>query len=286
MEDQKWVQRIKAIPWRKIGFGLFVFVLMVLAFLGGHFSIDWYLAAREPGLVEEWKYADWQVYKNETYGFGLRHLKDWEVTEVKPEFVIFKPSSAESSDSVQDREEKKAIKEYVSLTITSNKLRGSTEFTLKGKTLCEEDQSKCSFHTNGIFGERITTPEAEIVFFAYGENDFTLTLHRYDSSDEVWEDYVAIFEEMAGSFRFVNEVTANCEKDADCTLGIRLDKCCSCAEAFTKDAVEASLAITSFEADKDYSGERLVDCSAVYCSPCPDPPSGAICVSSRCRVKE
>lgn len=272
MVIQRLKERFKAIPWRKTGLGLFVFVLMVLAFLGGHLSMDWYLRASESAdwqVMNQNKFGSWQVYKNETYGFGLRYPKDWEAEEVKPGFIVFKPQVAEGGEPV---------KEYISLAVTSNKNRG--------KTVCEEDQSQCSFHTNGIFGERITTPETEIVFFAHGENDLTLTLYRYDSSDEVWEGYVTIFEEMAKSFRFTSEVTSACEKDTDCALGIRLDQCCACAEAFTKSEVGVNPAIAPFEKDKDYSGEKLVDCTSVYCSPCPTPPSGAVCVLNRCKAKE
>ena len=269
---------------------------MSLSFLGGYLSLDWYLQASGRGTESESKYADWQVYRSETYGFGLRYPNDWEAKEVKPEFTVFKPQSDESSDSAQGKEEENAPSEYISLMVASNKNRG--------KTLCEEDQSKCSFHTNGIFGERTTTSEIESVFFSHGENDFAITLHRYDSAAEAIEgynpseaeglrgrgesqdSYIIILEEMAESFRFTSQVTTACEKDTDCTLGIRLDKCCSCAEAFTKREVEANSAITPFEAEKDYSGEKMVDCSSVYCSPCPDPPSGAVCVSNRCQVEE
>jgi len=251
---------------------------MLLSFLAGYFSLDWYLQASGRGTESESKYADWQVYKSETYGFGLRYPNDWEAKEVKPEFTVFEPQSDESFDSAQDKEEENAPSEYISLTVASNKNRG--------KTLCEEDQSKCSFHTNGIFGERITTSEIESVFFSHGENDFTITLHKYDSAAEVIEGYIVILEEMAESFRFTSQVTTACEKDTDCTSGIRLDKCCSCAEAFTKSEVEANSAITPFEADKDYSGEKVVACSSSYCSPCSTPPSGVACISNRCRAKE
>lgn len=303
---EKLKERFGEIPWRKAGLGFLVFGLMVIFFFGGYLSVNWYLRASEDETKIERKYADWQVYKLCLLGsaraepskseicFGLRYPKDWEAKEVKPEFTIFKPQVVESPDTAQDKEE--PAKEYISLTITSNKYRG--------KTLCEEDQSQCSFHTDGIFGERITTSEAEIIFFARGENDFTLTLYKYDSAAEVVEgynpseakglrrqgesrdSYITVFEEMAKSFRFTSEVTSACEKDTDCALGIRLDQCCACAEAFTTSEIEANPTIAPFEVGKDYSGEKVVDCTNVYCSPCPTPPSGAVCVSNRCQVKE
>lgn len=262
-------EKFRSIPWRKIGWGLLVFGLMLLSFLGGFLLMNWYLRVSESEPSIEQKYVDWQVYKNKTYGFGLRYPNDWEVKEIKPRFIIFRPQPIEGS---------KRPSEYINLVLTSNKKRG--------KTLCEEDQSKCSFYTNGIFGERTTTPELESVFFAHGENDFTLTLHKYGSAAEVIEGYITIFEEMANSFRFTSEVTNGCEKDEDCVLGIRLDECCSCAEAFSKGEVEANATIAAFEADRDYSEEKVADCSSVDCSLCPTPPTEAVCISDRCQMKE
>jgi len=269
MRMEKLREKFKAVPWRKIGWGLLVFGLMVLSFLGGYLAMNWYLQVSKPKSRIGQEYADWKVYKSKTYGFGLRYPKDWEAKEIKPRFIIFRPQPIEGS---------KRPSEYVNLVLTSNKKRG--------KTLCEEDQSKCSFYTNGLFGERATTPEIESVFFAHGEDDFTLTLYKYDSPAEVIENYITIFEGMAESFRFTSQVTNGCEKDGDCILGIRLDECCSCAEAFSKSEVEANVTIAAFEADKEYSKEKVADCSSIVCDPCPPPPSGAVCVSNRCQMEE
>lgn len=280
MKIEELKEKLRAVPWRKARSGVLVFILMALFFFGGYSTVSWYsqAAEAEPSVTRN-KYKDWEVYKNETYGFGLRFPKDWEAKEVKTGFVIFNPQKKEGPLLPEATEGKeKAVKEYVSLTIASNKTRG--------KTLCEEDQSKCSFHTNGIFGERTTTPEIESVFFAHGEDDFTITLFKFSDSAEEAESYVAIFEEMTQSFRFTSQVTTACEQDSDCALGIRLDECCACAEAFTVSEIEANPAIVTFEVEKDYSGEKMVDCSSVYCSPCPSPPSEAVCVSNRCRIKE
>lgn len=269
MEMEKLREKFKTIPWRKIGWGLLVFGLMVLSFVGGYLAMNWYLQISKPKSRIGQEYADWKVYKNKTYGFGLRYPKDWEVKEVQPRFIIFRPQPVEGS---------KRPSEYIDLVLTSNQKRG--------KTLCEEDQSKCSFYTNGILGERISTPETEGVFFAHGEDDLTLTLYKYDSPAEIIENYITVFEGMAESLRFTSQVTAACEKDEDCVLGIRLDECCSCVEAFNKSEVEANVTIAAFEADKDYSGEKIANCSSVVCDPCPSPPSEVVCVSNRCRSKE
>ncbi|PIS12307.1 hypothetical protein COT70_01605 [candidate division WWE3 bacterium CG09_land_8_20_14_0_10_47_33] len=266
---RSWGEKIKAVPWRKVGLGFLVFALVVLSFLGGYLAMNWYLGkkAAKPEAVDQ--YAGWQTYESKSYNFTLRYPQDWKAEEVKPTFILFSPQVSEEEENPQ---------EYILLRIASNKTRG--------KTLCEEDQSKCSFHTNGIFGERTTTPETESVFFAHGENDFLLTLFKYKTDPGIITNYITVFEEMAESFRFVSEVITSCEKDADCALGIRLDKCCTCAEAFTTSEIEANLTIAPFEVGKDYSKEKTVSCTGIYCSPCPTPPSGAVCVSTRCRVTE
>ncbi|NIT03468.1 hypothetical protein GTO10_00805 [Candidatus Saccharibacteria bacterium] len=91
---------------------------------------------------------------------------------------------------------------------------------------------------------------------------------------------------MAGSTRFTSEITNGCEKNADCVLGIRLDQCCSCAQTFSKSEVEANVTITAFEEGKDYSAQKMLDCSAVVCEPCPTTPSGVVCISNRCQIGE
>lgn len=270
-------EKIREIPWRKIGLGLGLLTLVALFFLGGYLLMNWYLQGRS-GTDSKSEYADWQAYSNEAYGFGLRYPEDWEVTEANPTFIIFEPGAGEEEEMGEAGGTEEEVKEYVSLVVASNDGRA--------KTACEEDQSQCSFHANGIFGDRTSTPEMEIVFFSHGESDFSLTLFRYDSSDEAWAGYKALFEEMATSFRFTTQTTLSCEEDGDCALGIRLDKCCVCAEAFTASEIEASTAIAPYETGKDYSGERAIDCTSVYCSACPAEPSGVICVSNRCQIKE
>lgn len=177
------------VPWRKIGrAALFVFATLIVAGLGYLAVWAWQRYLPFSSEPESLLTESWQVYKSETYGLGLRYPTDWEATEVKPELIVFKPQSVEGEEGPS---------EYMDLAVESNENRGITA--------CEEDQIKCSFHTNGIFGERIATPEAEIVFFSHGDNDFTVTLYKYDQTD-----LLAIFEEMVDSLRFV---TGSSEED-------------------------------------------------------------------------
>jgi hypothetical protein len=287
-------EKLRRIPWKKIAAGLGITALAVLFFVGGHLLMNWYLQ-RGSGTSKS-EYADWQAYSSGAYGFGFRYPNDWEMVEASPAFIVFKPKADTSSDAVTGEdggeteeaeggeEAVEEIKEYISLAIASNESRA--------KTSCEGDQSLCSFYANGIFGERTSTPETETVFFSHGEEDFTLTLYRYPStssgqaSDERWQGYVEIFEEMAASFRFTTQTTLACEEDGDCALGIRLDECCTCAEAFTSSEIEANAAIAPYEEGKDYSGEKAIDCTGIYCSACASEPSGAVCVSNRCQIEE
>ncbi|NIT03739.1 hypothetical protein GTO10_02285 [Candidatus Saccharibacteria bacterium] len=186
VEEQK-TKGLKKFSFKKIGLIALFVVGTVAAFgVGYAASLLWErvvtLSFEETPKIS---YEGWQVYKNETYGLGLRYPIDWEVQEVDSGFVVFRPKVEEGSTPP---------KEYVDLKVSSNENRGVTA--------CEADQSSCSFHTNGIFGERISTPEAEIIFFSQGENDFTLSLFKYGEAD-----FLEIFEAMGDSLRFVTLAT-------------------------------------------------------------------------------
>ena len=183
----------RSFPWRSI-FLSFVFFVATIAVAGiGYFLVpvwEFYFAplGKQPSNLLE----DWEVYKSETYNLGLRYPNTWEVTEVNSALIIFKLKKSDESEDVSQ--------EYVSLVVTSNVSRA--------KTLCEEDQRKCSFHANGIFGELIITPGVEIIFFSRREDDFTLTLHKYGGTD-----LAATFGEIGESLRFVVNDQENDNED-------------------------------------------------------------------------
>ncbi len=167
--------------WRRLGIGVLFLAASALAFALGYFGVwAWqrYFPAALGPIVN--LYEDWQVYKSETYALGLRYPEGWEALEVNPAFVIFR---------VKAKEGEAVLKDYVSLTISSNATRG--------KTACEDDRSKCSFSANDIFGERFSSPEEEVIFFSKDTNDFTLKWHRYGEVD-----FAEFFEEMGKSLRF------------------------------------------------------------------------------------
>lgn len=187
-EEEKPAQVIKPsrkIPWRKLGLGLLFLLATAAVFAAGALAVP-LLQRYLPGsfLLGPDPYENWLVYRSETYGLGLRYPVNWEAEEVKPSFVVFHQKPAQEGGALP--------KDYLSLAVASNAARG--------QTVCEKDQSKCSFYANGIYGERITTPESEIIFFAKGENDFTLTWHKYGEAD-----FTEIFTEMGKSLRFVTE---------------------------------------------------------------------------------
>ena len=172
----------KRIPFRKIFltllflFGLLLF--LAAGYFGAYYGKSYLERLQGPNIIPPTA----QVYRNETYLLGLRYPLDWQVTEVKPSFVIFSPKVAEGE---------KAPREYIDLKVSSNV--GRT------KTACEKDQTKCTLVVNEIFGDLTSTPEGEIAFFSKEKNDFTLTLHKYGE-----QDFGKIFEEMLKSLRFVS----------------------------------------------------------------------------------
>jgi len=169
------------IPFRKIGRGLlFVLATVLLGGAGyaGAYFVDDYLG-RE---TVEYQKSNSQVYKSEVYNLGMRYPLDWEVEEIKPTLVVFTPVVEEGSAQP---------KEHLSLRVASNAARGATA--------CETDQTACSFHANGIFGERITTPDEESVFFSKNGEDFTLTLHKYGEND-----FSDVFDNVIESLRFTS----------------------------------------------------------------------------------
>ncbi len=274
-------RRFGAISWRKVGLAFLLLGLAVILFLGGYLVGNWCFGEEEVGILHPAAFSDQRVYKNELYGLGLRYPKDWEAEEVTASLITFTPPAASTEGAGEgstDQEPATPAREYISLTVSSNALRG--------KTACEEDQAQCSFYANGIYGARTSTPETESIFFSRGTNDFLFSLFRYECSDEEWTDYITIFEEMADSLRFTDDAGTACAKDEDCALGIHLDECCSCPEAFSASEIESNANIVAYESGKDYSSERTVNCSSVYCSVCPTEPSGVSCASNRCQAKE
>lgn len=179
------LKKIK-IPFRKIGQVLLF--LLATALLGGAGYMGVSLAQEYLGReAVEYQKANSQVYKSETYHLGMRYPLDWEVEEVKPTLAIFTPA-------VEEGEAKP--REYLSLKVSAAGKRGPTG--------CEKDQAACSFHANGIFGDRISTPDEETVFFSKNGSDFTITLHRY--SAEV--DFLPVFEGLTESLRFTSAAEA------------------------------------------------------------------------------
>jgi len=189
----------RKLTWRKAGLA-FLFVLVSAAvFASGYLAVIlWQRYFPDSFLTGPNPYENWLVYRSEAYELGLRYPDNWEVEEVNSDFAVFRQKAQTEGEVLP--------KDYVSLTMAANALRG--------KTACENDQSACSFHANGIFGDRITTPESETIFFSKGENDFTLAWAKYgevdkdggagfDSSTDGGASYAAIFEEMGKSLRFI-----------------------------------------------------------------------------------
>lgn len=185
-------RRLRNLPWRKIGLGFLLVLATAVAFGIGYFTVFLWERYSTSGSSESVSTENWEVYKSEVYGLGLRYPADWEAEEIKSSLVIFRPEVGEGEDTPR---------EYISLIVASN--------TKRGKTLCENDQTKCSFYANEIFGERISTPESEVIFFAHGDNDFTLTLFKYGGAD-----FTSIFEQIGESARFVNASKENTDGDA------------------------------------------------------------------------
>lgn len=170
------------ITWRRVGLSFLFILATAAAFAGGYFGVwagQYYFP--KSFLTGPNPYENWLVYRIETYSLGLRYPDNWEAAEVNSSFITFQPKPQQEGEVLP--------KDYLSLSAASNAQRG--------RTACEEDQAACSFYANGIYGERITTPESEIIFFAKGENDFTLTWSKYGEAD-----YATIFKEMGKSLRF------------------------------------------------------------------------------------
>lgn len=186
------LRRLRNLPWRKIGLGFLLILTTAVVFGIGYFTVFLWERYSTSGSSESISTENWEVYKSEAYGLGLKYPADWEAEEIKSSLVIFRLEVGEGED---------APREYISLVVASN--------TKRGETSCEKDQTKCSFYANGIFGERISTPESEIIFFAQGNNDFTLTLFKYEGPD-----FTSIFEQIGESIRFVNASKENTDGDA------------------------------------------------------------------------
>ena len=193
-EEEKATDSVKPkrrITWRRVGLSFLFILATAVVFSAGYLAVVlWQRYAPTSFLAGPNPYENWLVYRSETYDLGLRYPDNWEAVEVNSVLVTFQPKPAVAGEVLP--------KDYISLTVASNANRG--------KTACENDQSECSFYANDIYGERITTPEKEIIFFAKGENDFTLTWNKYGEAD-----HAVIFEEMGKSLRFITPETTDAQ---------------------------------------------------------------------------
>lgn len=180
--EVKPVKSRRRINWRKVGLGSIFTLATATAFAGGYFGV-WAWQYNFPGsfLTGPNPYENWLVYRSETYGLGLRYPDNWEATEVKPSYVVFRQKAQTEGEVLP--------KDYLNLTVASNAKRG--------KTACEENKSKCSFYANGIYGDRSSTPNQEVIFFSQDGKDFTLIWNKYGVVD-----YAVIFEDIGKSLRF------------------------------------------------------------------------------------
>ncbi len=180
--EVKEVKPKRGVNWRKVGLGFLFFLATITALALGYLAVVFW-QHYFPGsfLTGPNPYENWQVYRNETYLLGLRYPENWEASEVSKDLVVFRPIAFEGQTSPKD---------YVNLRVSLKKNRP--------QTACEKDQFACSFFANDIYGERILTPESETISFSKGEDDFSLTWSKYGEAD-----FVAIFEEMGKSLRFI-----------------------------------------------------------------------------------
>jgi len=179
------------ITWRKVGRGFLFVLATAVVFSTGYLAVVlWQRYAPTSFLNGPNPYENWLVYRSETHDLGLRYPDSWEATEVSTSLITFQPKIQQEGEVLP--------KDYISLSVSANAGRG--------KNACENDQSACSFYANDIYGERITTPEKEIIFFTKGENDFTLAWSKYGEAD-----LAVIFEEMGKSLRFITPETSDAQ---------------------------------------------------------------------------
>ena len=181
-KDAKPVKPKHRTIWRRVGLSFLLILATAAVFAAGYLAVIlWQRYFPGSFLAGPNPYENWLVYRSENYGLGLRYPDNWEATEVSASFVTFHQKPQQEGEVLP--------KDYVSLAVASNAKRG--------KTACETDQSACSFHANGIFGDRSSTPKQEVIFFSKDGNDFILTWFEYGEVD-----YASIFEEMGKSLRF------------------------------------------------------------------------------------
>jgi len=181
------VEPKRKITWRKVGRAFLFILASVLVFLAGYLAmVLWQRYVPGSFLTGPSPYENWLVYRSENYDLGLRYPDNWEATEVNASLVTFQPKPQQEGEVLP--------KDYLGLTISPS---GS-----RTETACEKEETECSFHANGIFGDRSSTPEQEVIFFSKAGNDFTLTWYKYGEAD-----YAPVFEEMGKSLRFTAEET-------------------------------------------------------------------------------
>jgi len=84
----------------------------------------------------------------------------------------------------------------------------------------------------------------------------------------------------------LEEKTYTCTKDSDCVLGMRLDSCCPCPEAFHNDEINSNSNIVIYEEGKNYNELRTVECGKILCKPCaPYHLTNAVCTDSKCQTE-
>lgn len=79
------------------------------------------------------------------------------------------------------------------------------------------------------------------------------------------------------------EELTRCNQDGDCVLAIRLNTCCSCPQAISRQVLLKNKSWVEYEFGKDYSQEKRKSCQNVQCKPCSSPEQGLVCLSGHCQ---
>ena len=74
-----------------------------------------------------------------------------------------------------------------------------------------------------------------------------------------------------------------CQEKRDCVLGIRIDECCNCPNAYLKEEIEKEPGLVVWEPKKDYRFLKPRSCREVYCPACSFYEKAYCCSGGVCR---
>jgi|GEM_PF-1429461 len=240
--------------------------------------------------------ASWKTYSDpEILKFSIKYPPEWQIV-FEPHLGKNKPlffsadRNIEKGDQIGNlfvsRIEKR--QNFESLSKEFILTEGYTVFDEEELIIGGERAYRKSFRYSS--GE-VPMKQVKILHGSYVYEILYYVQHKDRSSVNTPSDWQLgdTFNLMLSTFKFLDQSQTDgaagseiCQADNDCVFAIRLDRCCACPEAISRQALKNDKKLVEYEFGKDYSQPLKEKCRLIACSPCA-PLWNVLCDSGNCK---